>query len=204
MIYNKERVPIMVNIAVFASGRGSNLQSIIDNIKNGNLNANIGFVLSNNSKSGALKRAEADKIKAIHFSSVKYSDEDEFALEMLNLLKKYSIDIIALAGYMKLVPSLIIKHYSNRILNIHPSLLPKYGGKGMYGMNVHKAVISNNEKETGVTVHYVTEEYDKGPVILQEKVMVKTSDTPESLAERVLKVENQIYPKALSIVTENL
>lgn len=144
-----------MNIAVFASHGGSDLQAIIDGCKNELINAKVTVVISNNSDSLALQRAKDANIPACHLSLKKYGDEEKLAKETLNVLSEYDVDMIFLAGYMKMLHTSIIEKYKNRIFNIHPALLPKYGGKGMYGMNVHNAVIAGNESETGVTIHRV-------------------------------------------------
>ncbi|OGJ86089.1 MAG: phosphoribosylglycinamide formyltransferase [Candidatus Raymondbacteria bacterium RifOxyA12_full_50_37] len=187
----------MATLAVFCSGGGSNLQSIIDNVSSGRIPARIGFVLSNNSVSRALERARKHAIPAIHFSGIHYPGPAAYEQAMLKLLEEHAIDIICLAGYMKLVPAQVIRRYQGKILNIHPALLPKFGGKGMYGIHVHAAVIAAKEKESGATVHFVTEQYDDGPVIVQQCVPVLPGDTAEQLAERVLAVEHAIYPEAI-------
>jgi len=192
----------MKKISVFASGSGSNLQSIIDHIEQGRLDAEIAFVLSNNSASRALERAKAHGIKAVHFSAKQYLAPELYAEELLNLHRENSVDLVLLAGYMKLLPVSFVRAYTGCILNIHPSLLPKFGGQGMYGLHVHEAVLAAGEKESGASVHLVTEVYDEGPVLLQEKVLVRENDTPETLAKRVLEVEHRIYPKAVALALQ--
>lgn len=184
-------------ISVFASGSGSNLQSIIDHIEAGTLPAKIAFVLSNNSAAGALNRARRHNIPAVHFSAKTHPDPEQYAADLLSLHRDAGVEVVALAGYMKHLPPSFIASYQGRILNIHPALLPQFGGKGMFGIHVHEAVIAAKAKESGATVHLVTDHYDEGPVLLQEKVAVLQADTPETLAKRVLAVEHRIYPKAL-------
>ncbi|CUT04799.1 phosphoribosylglycinamide formyltransferase-1 [Candidatus Chrysopegis kryptomonas] len=191
-----------MNIAVFASGRGSNLMAILNAIKEGKLNAKISLVISNNSNAGALEIARANGIDALHISRKQFSSDEEYVQKILNELKSRNVELIVLAGYMKKIPSEIIKEYPNKILNIHPALLPAFGGQGMYGLNVHKAVIESGVKITGVTVHIVDEEYDHGPIVMQRAVEVRDDDTPETLAERVLKVEHEIYPQAIKLFVE--
>jgi len=191
-----------MNIAVFASGRGSNLMAILNAIKEGKLNAKISLVISNNSNAGALEIAKANGIDALHISRKQFSSDEEYVQKILNELKSRNVELIVLAGYMKKIPSEIIKEYPNKILNIHPALLPAFGGQGMYGLNVHKAVIESGVKITGVTVHIVDEEYDHGPIVMQRAVEVRDDDTPETLAERVLKVEHEIYPQAIKLFVE--
>ncbi len=183
-----------MNIAVFASGKGSNVKAILDKIKTGELvNAKICIIISNNSKAGVFELAEENNIDSIHISSKTNPDPEQYEKTIIDLLKKYNIELILLAGYMKLLPSKIIKHFKGDILNIHPALLPRFGGKGMYGIKVHKAVIETEQKESGVTIHYVNAKYDEGLIIKQTKVPVEDGDTPEMLAARVLKAEHDLY-----------
>lgn len=167
--------------AVLASGNGTTLQAIIDAIANGDLDAEIEIVISNNSDAYALERANKAGIKT--YVLKKFKDEDE----LYNTLRDANIDLVILAGYLKLIPKKVLKKFT--IINTHPALLPKYGGKGMYGMNVHRAVVENHETETGVTLHFVNEEYDKGKIIAQTKVRVCKSDTPEDVSSKVQKKE---------------
>lgn len=186
-----------LNLAFFASHGGSNMQAIIDACKEGRLDAIPRVVISNNSNAFALERAKKEGIPYYHISSVTHPNPEEFTKAILDILEKHQVDTIVLAGYMKLLPAEVIKKYHNRILNIHPALLPKFGGKGMYGINVHKAVLEAGEKITGVTVHLVNEEYDKGRILAQVEVPVLENDTPETLAERVLQYEHKLYPETL-------
>ena len=185
------------NIAVFASGGGSNLQAIIDGCKAGKIPAKVCAVISNNSKSGAMERARNAKIPAFHFSAKTHPTSDELAAAILHTLKNCETDIIFLAGYMKKIDPSILREYANRIFNIHPSLLPKFGGKGMYGINVHQAVIDAGETETGVTIHRVDPEYDTGEYVAQRTVPVLPSDTAETLAARVLEAEHQFLVEVI-------
>lgn len=174
----------MYNLVVFASGNGSTLQSIIDNINSGNLNAKIQLVVSNNPNAYALSRAKNDNIPTY---IIKNSNNEDIDNELLDVLSHYDIDLIVLAGYLKLIGSGLINKYT--IINTHPALLPKFGGKGMYGMNVHRAVIDAHETKSGVTLHYVNEKYDSGDIISQTVVDVLPDDTPEDLAARVQAAE---------------
>ena len=168
--------------AVLASGNGTTLQSIIDAIKKKKLAAEIKIVISNTSEAYALERAKEAGIKTYVLKD--YKDDQE----LYQVLKEADIDLVILAGYLKLIPVNVIKDFT--IINTHPALLPsKYGGKGMYGMNVHRAIVENHEKETGVTLHFVNEEYDKGKIIAQTKVRVYSTDTPEDVARKVQKKE---------------
>jgi len=192
-----------MNIGVFASGRGSNFQAILDAIHQRVLTARVSLLLSNKSDAGALEIARAHHIPAIHLSQKQFADEPSFAAAMMRLLKEHDVQIIALAGYLKKIPVSVVREYRNRILNIHPALLPSFGGHGMYGHFVHEAVIASGAKLSGATVHLVDEEYDRGPIVLQKSVPVERGDTPESLAARVLHVEHEIFPLALQAFVEN-
>lgn len=187
-----------MNIAVFASHSGSDLQAIIDGCKNDKINATVAVVISNNGDSMALQRANNEKIPNFHMSAKKYGNEEILATEIMTVLDKYSIDMIFLAGYMRMLHVSILEKYNNRIFNIHPALLPKFGGKGMYGINVHTAVIEAKEKETGVTLHRVNAEYDSGEIVAQTKVAVAEGDTPETLAARVLEREHEFLVEVIS------
>jgi phosphoribosylglycinamide formyltransferase-1 len=191
-----------MNIAVFASGRGSNFQAILNAIDAGFLSARIAVLISNRSDAGAIEIARAHNISAQHLSQKMFPSEDAFADAMLEVLDKNHTDFIALCGYLKKIPSQVIRQYRNRILNIHPALLPSFGGKGMYGHRVHEAVISSGEKVSGATVHLVDEEYDRGPIVLQKTVAIVPDDTPESLAAKVMKVEHEIFSLALKAFAE--
>jgi formyltetrahydrofolate-dependent phosphoribosylglycinamide formyltransferase len=192
-----------MNIGVFASGRGSNFQAILKAIDDGGLPARVTLLVSNNSTAGALELARSRNIPAIHLSQKHYSSEDAYGEQLLELLTRNGVELIALAGYMKRIPANVIARFRNRILNIHPALLPAFGGPGMYGMHVHEAVLAAGVKVTGATVHIVDEEYDKGPIVMQKVVEVSSNDTPETLAARVLPVEHEIYPKVLAAFAGN-
>lgn len=191
-----------MNIAVFASHGGSDLQAIIDGCKNNKINAKVVSVISNNGDSMALQRAKNENIPAYHMSAKKYGSEEVLAQEILTVLLKYDVDMIFLAGYMRMLHVSVLEKYNNRIFNIHPALLPKFGGKGMYGMNVHNAVIEAGEKETGVTIHRVSAEYDSGEIVAQTKVVVMKNDTPEILAARVLDREHEFLVEVISDISE--
>jgi phosphoribosylglycinamide formyltransferase-1 len=188
----------MLQLAVLGSGRGSNFQAILRAIDGGRLpSTRVCLVISNNSDAGILALARSAGIPAQHLSQKQFPDEEAFAGAMLGVLRDHGADLIALAGYMKRVPPQVVRAYRGRILNIHPALLPKYGGQGMYGHHVHEAVIAARERVSGATVHVVDEEYDRGPVVLQRTVDVSPDDTPETLAARVLQVEHELYPEAI-------
>ena len=187
----------MKNIIVFASGSGTNFQSIIDAVDRGDITANISGLITNKYNIGAIQRAEDHNIPTRVLSPADFSSEHDFANKLLTQLTDWNTSLIVLAGYLIKIPASVIKEFKSRILNIHPSLLPKYGGKGFYGLNVHHAVLNAYEKESGCSVHIVTDEFDEGPVIARAKVKVKKDDTPELLAQRILKEEHQLYPKAI-------
>ncbi len=191
-----------MKIAVFASGRGSNLQAILDAIQHNALRAHVCVTVSNNSSAGALAIARTNKIPAIHLSERQFPSEDALVTRLFRLLDDHKADFIALAGFMKKLHPAIIQRFRHRIANVHPALLPAFGGVGMYGMKVHEAVLASGAKISGATVHLVDEEYDHGPILLQETVPVLSHDTPESLAARVLAVEHRIYPMALNAFAE--
>ncbi len=188
-----------LSIAVFASGGGTNLQALIDAGKRGEFSGKISAVISNNSQAYALIRATSENIPTFHVSNKTHPDPVPFTKCLLDILRAHSINLIVLAGYMKLLPPEVVRAYRSRIINIHPALLPKYGGKGMYGLNVHKAVLDSGDKISGATVHFVTEGYDLGPIIIQRTVPVLADDTPESLAARVLEIEHKILPLAVGM-----
>lgn len=193
----------MIKIAVFASGGGSNLQALIEAQNAGSFKGRIGLVFSNVPGAKALERAENERIEAVSITSKGYAGtREQYDQEVLNLCQAKKIDLICLAGYMRILTPALIRPYLYKMMNIHPALLPKFGGEGMYGHHVHEAVIKAREKESGATVHFVTEGVDAGPIILQGHVKVSPNDTPETLAERVLKVEHQIYPEAVRLFCE--
>jgi len=187
-----------LRIAVMASGSGSNLQAVIDRCADGTLHAEVVLVISNNRDSVALRRAEAAGIKALHWSEKAVGSSERFAAGLIEHLRAARTDLVVLAGYMKLVPPAAVAAFSGRILNIHPALLPRFGGKGYYGIRVHQAVLAAGEKETGATVHVVDDVYDRGPIVMQRRVPVMPGDTPERLRERVLEIEHQLLPEAIA------
>jgi len=188
----------MLNIAVFGSGRGSNFHAILDAIKSDKIpHTRIACIISNNSGAGILELAHENSLPAYHLSQKQFGSEEEFVNRMLALLRMHDVNFIALAGYMKLLPSRIIAEYRGRIVNIHPALLPKFGGRGMYGSRVHEAVLAAGETYSGATVHLVDEVFDHGAILLQKAVPVLANDSPESLAARVLQIEHEIYPEAI-------
>lgn len=191
-----------MNIAVFASHGGSDLQAIIDGCKNNSICARVAAVISNNGNSMALQRAAREGIPAYHLSAGKCGNEDTLAEEILKVLQKHAIDMIFLAGYMRMLHPSILQKYHNAVFNIHPALLPKFGGKGMYGINVHKAVLDALETETGVTIHRVNAEYDSGEIVAQTTVPVLADDTPETLAARVLEKEHAFLIEIIAQIAD--
>lgn len=180
-------------IVVFASGSGTNFINIHENINKGR----VVLLISNNPKCGAINYAMANNIDYKIINDFRYPDNKDIEYEIV--LNKYNPDLILLAGFMKKIPADLIKIYRNKILNIHPSLLPDYGGKGFFGMNVHNAVFNSNEKFSGATVHYVNKEYDRGPILIQKKVEIQSCKDPNEIAKKVLKIEHEIFPKAVQI-----
>lgn len=191
------------NIAFFASGAGSTMAAFLEQWKAGSLSIVPKILITNNSNCGAVDIAQRFGVNVFHISTKTHPDEVEFTNELLQQLQQHSIDLILLVGYMKKLPLPVVQQYSQRIFNTHPSLLPKYGGKGMYGINVHTEVIKNNEKETGVTIHYVSEEYDEGQIIAQSAVPVEPNDTPETLQERVKIEERKLYIETIRSYLKN-
>lgn len=182
----------MKNIAIFASGSGTNADRVIDHFK-GSAEARVALVLSNKADAGVLGRAATAGVKSVVFSRGDLCDNGR----VVDMLREYRIDFIVLAGFLWLVPAAITKEWHGRIVNIHPALLPKYGGKGMYGDRVHKAVIENGEKESGITIHLVNEIYDNGDILEQHSVPVAPDDTPESLAAKIHALEYEHFPAAI-------
>lgn len=190
----------MKNIAVLVSGGGTNFQAIIDNVANGFIdNGRIALLISSNADAFAIKRAEAHGIKCAVIGKKNIPDDQRRDEKLLKLLNSESTDLVVLAGYMSVLSPAIIEAYRNKIINIHPSLIPKFCGMGMYGHHVHEAVIAAGEKESGATVHFVDEGVDTGKIILQKSVPVEEGDTPETLAARVLEVEHEILPLAVKM-----
>ncbi len=182
----------MYKIAIFASGNGTNAENIIHYFKH-NENIDINIVLTNKNNAFVIERAKNHNI------DVKVFDKNDFYQSdvIVNLLKERKINNIVLSGFLWLLPTNLIKSFHNKILNIHPALLPNFGGKGMYGMNVHKAVIANKKKESGITIHLVNEKYDEGKIIFQAKCKISNSDTPEILSDKIHKLEYEHFPRVI-------
>lgn len=182
----------MKNIAIFASGNGTNAQCIAEYFSN-KKHGRVALILSNNKNSFVLKRAENLGIPAYVFN------RDEFykSEKILDILNDNDIELNVLAGFLWLIPDYLLKAYPDRIVNIHPALLPKYGGKGMYGARVHETIIASGDKETGITIHLVNEKYDEGKIIFQDKISILTDDTPDTIAQKVHKLEYKHYPQII-------
>lgn len=192
----------MLKVAVLVSGGGTNLQAIMDAIDDGTVtNAEISVVISNNRDAYALERAKKHGIEAVCVSPKDFKDRDAFNQAFLEKLDSYHVDLVVLAGFLVVIPEMMIKKYVNRIINIHPSLIPSFCGKGFYGLKVHEGALNRGVKVTGATVHFVDEGTDTGPIILQKAVAVEQGDTPEILQRRVMEqAEWLILPKAIDLI----
>ena len=192
----------MLKIGVLVSGGGTNLQAIIDNINTGNItNSKIEVVISNNPNAFALERAKKAGIDTVCISPKDYSDRSLFNKALIEKIEEYNVDLIVLAGCMVVMPPELIQKYNNKIINIHPALIPSFCGKGFYGLHVHEEVLKRGVKITGATVHFVDEGTDTGPIILQKAVEVRQDDTPEILQRRVMEeAEWKIMPKAIDLI----
>ena len=192
----------MLRIGVFVSGGGTNLQAILDAIDNGTItNASVEVVISNNGSAYALQRAEDHGIDAVCISPREFEDREQFYQALMNKTDEYRLDLIVLAGFLVAIPEAMIKKYRNRIINVHPSLIPSFCGVGYYGLKVHEAALERGVKITGATVHYVDEGTDTGPIILQKAVEVRKGDTPKDLQRRVMaEAEWIILPKAIQMI----
>ncbi|NLK21909.1 MAG: phosphoribosylglycinamide formyltransferase [Epulopiscium sp.] len=191
----------MLKIGILVSGGGTNLQAIIDRMKDGTIkNAEIVTVVSNKPQAYALERAKNNRIEAVCIAPNQFDNREEFNQNLINHFKEKKVDLVVLAGYLVILGESFIQHYKNRIMNIHPSLIPSFCGDGFYGIKVHEAVLDRGVKITGATVHFVDEGTDTGPIILQKAVNVMQDDTPEILQKRVMEeAEWEIYPKAISL-----
>ncbi|MBO5303308.1 MAG: phosphoribosylglycinamide formyltransferase [Lachnospiraceae bacterium] len=192
----------MLNIAVLVSGGGTNLQAVMDAIENGTItNAKISVVISNNKNAYALERAASKGIEGICISPKDFESRAEFNAAFLEKLNSYHVDLVVLAGFLVVIPPEMIAQYRNRIINIHPSLIPSFCGTGYYGLKVHEGVLERGVKVTGATVHFVDEGTDTGPIILQKAVAVVDGDTPEVLQKRVMEeAEWKILPQAIHLI----
>ena len=182
----------MKNIAIFASGSGTNAENIARYFES-HPRIHVNLILSNKPEAYVIKQAKNLNIPTVTFNQKELSQKEK----ILPVLEDNKIDLIVLAGFLLLIPKYLIESYPNSIINIHPALLPNYGGKGMYGDRVHKAVLDNEEQESGITIHYVNEHYDEGNIIFQKKCPVYSEDTPETLAKRIHKLEHEYYPRII-------
>lgn len=192
----------MLRLAVLVSGGGTNLQAIMDSISDGRItNAQIAVVISNNAGAYALTRAEKYGAEALVVSPKDYPSREEFNQALLDTLKEHGIDLVVLAGYLVVVPPCVIQEFENRIINIHPSLIPSFCGTGCYGLHVHEKALARGVRVSGATVHFVDEGTDTGPILLQKPVMVEQDDTPETLQRRIMEqAEWIILPKAIDLI----
>ena len=195
----------MLKIGVLVSGGGTNLQAILDAVDNGEItNAQVGIVISNNANAYALERARKHNIEAVCISPKEFSDREEFHKALLEKLQTSGVDLVVLAGYLVAIPPMIVDAYPNKIINIHPSLIPSFCGVGYYGLRVHEAVLARGVKVTGATVHFVDKGTDTGPIILQKAVKVEPGDTPEVLQRRVMeKAEWKLLPLAIDLIAND-
>ena len=191
----------MKKLAVFVSGRGSNLKSIVNKIESRNLDAHVLAVVSNKSDSPALEYAESKSISTFVISTKEQNGGKDYK-SLLNVFKDLSIDLIVLAGFLKKIPDYFVDAFENRIINIHPALLPSFGGKGMYGMNVHRAVFKSSAKVSGSTVHFVNKVYDEGLIIAQRAVDISDVQSPEDIAARVLTTEHELLPFVIDLFSK--
>lgn len=188
---------LVKKIAVFASGRGSNFQKIYANIERGVIPARVQCLITDNEQAGAIDFAREHAIPVHTVKPKDFPSPQQFGNRLLEILRDHQVEWVILAGYLKKIPENVVSAYSNRIVNIHPALLPFFGGKGMYGMHVHRAVFESGMKVSGVTVHLVNNEYDAGPIVMQRAVDISECRTPEEIAACVLQVEHQLYSEAL-------
>lgn len=190
-----------LRIGVLASGGGTNLQSIIDSCERGEIDGDVVVVVTNVPDAYALKRAEKHGIEAYCFPNEGVSREQHEA-DVVECLEKHDVDLVCLAGYLRMLTPGMVDRYRGKILNTHPALLPSFGGKGMHGIHVHRAVLDYGVKVSGCTIHVVTAEVDGGPIVLQKAIPVLEDDTPESLQERILKEEHKLYPRAVQLFAQ--
>lgn len=191
-------------IGVLASTRGTDLQAIIDEMKAGKMpGIELAVVIGNKKDAYALERAHAQGYEAVFVDS-KGKTREEFDMEMVRILEKKEVDLVVLIGYMRILTPAFVRKFKRRIINVHPALIPKFCGKNFFGQSVHEAVLKAHEKETGMTIHYVDEEVDAGPIIIQKKCPVEKSDTPDSLKERVQALEKKWYPEVIRMLSKKL
>lgn len=192
-----------MRLAIFASGNGSNMEAIAQAVKAGTIPADLVLCVTNNPGAGVIARADTHEVPISIVRPKDFPDRRQYVDTLLNTLDRHGVTFIALAGYMLMIPEQIVGAYDERMLNIHPALLPSFGGKGMYGRHVHEAVLDYGVRFSGVTVHVVDKEYDHGPIVLQQPVEVLPKDTPETLAARIHPIEHRLYPEAIRLFAEN-
>ena len=195
-------MPINIAVMVSGHGRGSNMQAIIDACREGRINGKVVVVIGTKADAPAMERARSQGVPAVEVSPKNFSSDAEYASRLLEVLAEYKVDLVCLAGYMRILPSEVVSAYRWRVMNIHPALIPMFCGKGMYGERVHQAALDYGVKVSGCTVHFVDEEYDTGPIIIQKCVPVEEGDTSETLAARVLAQEHKAYPEAIQLFAE--
>ncbi len=189
----------MINIAIFASGSGTNAERLFDKFQD-HPRGRVTVLLTNNPRAGATVRAERFGVPVVVFAKQHLTDTDA----VLHCLREYSVDLIVLAGFLLKIPPTLIAAYPDRIVNLHPALLPAYGGKGMYGRHVHEAVVAAGETETGISIHYVNEHYDEGRLIRQKRCAVRPADSPEDVAAKVRRLEHEHYPEVVAALVDGL
>ncbi len=196
--------PIKIAVLVSGHGRGTNLQALIDACADGRINGKIAFVIGTRSDAPALERAKAANIYTSIVSPKKYeNDSDGYSATLMRILEREKIDLICLCGYMLKLPEKVVEKFPDAILNVHPALLPLFGGQGMFGEHVHRAAIESGMKFSGCTVHFVDDRYDNGPIILQRTVEILDEDTPATLSARVLPLEHEVYVEAVKLFAEH-
>ena len=191
------------NIIVFASGSGSNFVSIYNHIQNKKINGEIVLLISDKENCGAIEFAKKNNIEVLTIQNKTFNNSADYDVFLLDKINSEKADLLVLAGYLKMIPNSVIKYYKHKILNIHPSLVPRYGGKGYYGINVHKAVVKSGDTITGATVHFVDEIYDNGPIVAQREIMIKKNESVNTVSKEVLKIEHQLYPYVVKAFCED-
>lgn len=194
--------PINIAVMVSGHGRGSNLQAIIDACADGRINGRVAVVIGVKGDVPAMDRARAAGSAAVEIKPKDFSSDEEYGARIVQVLSEFEVDLICLAGYMRILPHRIVSAYRNRVMNTHAALIPSFCGKGMYGEHVHQAAIDCGVKVSGCTVHFVDEQYDTGPIIIQKAVAVQEGDTPETLAARILPFEHEAYTEAVRLFSE--
>jgi formyltetrahydrofolate-dependent phosphoribosylglycinamide formyltransferase len=194
--------PLRIGILLSGKGRGSNMQALIDATRDGRIPGDVALVVSTSPGAPALERAAAAGVSTRLVAAPEYADPEELDAALVAAFEAAGVDLICLAGYMRLLTPAFVRRFAGRMMNVHPGLLPAFGGKGFYGKRVHEAVIESGARFTGVTVHFVDDEYDHGPIILQRVVPVEDDDTPDTVAQRVLIEEHRAYPEAVRLFAE--